>query len=167
MGVPRIHRIRGFTLIELMIVIGIVGIIAAIAIPNYYRYMAKSRQSEVRTMLSAIFTHEMMFYGDNSRYSGFTDIGFDNSTPAGGAPIRYVYRSQQTNAAGVGGPIEESPTFFPPTPPENTTVAAASSAAGFTATAVGNLDNDATIDQWHINDIKQNLQNPDTNDVTN
>jgi hypothetical protein len=49
--------------------------------------------------------------------------------------------------------------------PDNTVVAAASSGTGFTATATANLDNDPTIDQWHVNDIKQNLQAADTDDV--
>ena len=35
----------------------------------------------------------------------------------------------------------------------------------FTGTASGNIDGDATLDQWHVNDIKMNLQTPDLNDV--
>jgi type IV pilus assembly protein PilA len=47
---------RGFTLIELMIVVAIIGILAAIAIPNFVRFQARARQSEVSTNLKSLFT---------------------------------------------------------------------------------------------------------------
>jgi type IV pilus assembly protein PilA len=51
----RRHR-YGFTLIELMIVVAIIGILAAIAIPNFVRFQARARQSEVSTNLKSLFT---------------------------------------------------------------------------------------------------------------
>ena len=53
--------------------------------------------------------------------------------------------------------------------PENTIVpsAATVSPAAFTATATGNIDGDGTIDQWHINDQKLGLENPDEDDIMN
>jgi len=50
------RRNRGFTLIELMIVVAIIGILAAIAIPNFIRFQARARQSEVHTNLKSLFT---------------------------------------------------------------------------------------------------------------
>jgi prepilin-type N-terminal cleavage/methylation domain-containing protein len=52
----QIRRNRGFTLIELMIVVAIIGILAAIAIPNFIRFQARARQSEVNTNLKSLFT---------------------------------------------------------------------------------------------------------------
>jgi prepilin-type N-terminal cleavage/methylation domain-containing protein len=46
----------GFTLIELMIVVAIIGILAAIAIPNFVRFQARARQSEASTNLKSLFT---------------------------------------------------------------------------------------------------------------
>ncbi|MFL5349435.1 MAG: prepilin-type N-terminal cleavage/methylation domain-containing protein [Hyalangium sp.] len=50
------RRNRGFTLIELMIVVAIIGILAAIAIPNFIRFQARARQSEANTNLKSLFT---------------------------------------------------------------------------------------------------------------
>ena len=52
----KMHNHKGFTLIELMIVVAIVGILAAIAIPNFLNYQAKSQQAEAKANLGAIFT---------------------------------------------------------------------------------------------------------------
>ncbi len=61
---------EGFTLIELMIVVAIIGILAAIAIPNFLQYQMKSRQSEAKTNLQAIKTSEVSFQGERGCYIG-------------------------------------------------------------------------------------------------
>ena len=60
----RLMRPKGFTLIELMIVVAIIGILAAIAIPNFLQYQMKSRQSEAKTNLMAIKTSEVSWQGE-------------------------------------------------------------------------------------------------------
>ncbi len=64
------RRQEGFTLIELMIVVAIIGILAAIAIPNFLQYQLKSRQSEVKTNLQSIKTSEVAFQGERGCYIG-------------------------------------------------------------------------------------------------
>ena len=61
---------KGFTLIELMIVVAIIGILAAIAIPNFLTYQLKSRQAEAKTNLQAIKTSEVSFQAERGCYIG-------------------------------------------------------------------------------------------------
>ncbi|WP_141621497.1 type IV pilin protein PilA [Myxococcus sp. AB036A] len=81
-------RNRGFTLIELMIVVAIIGILAAIAIPNFIKFQARSKQSEAKTNLKALYTAQKSFFSEKDRYSDFAnEIGF---APERGN--RYGYR---------------------------------------------------------------------------
>ena len=73
----RLKGQKGFTLIELMIVVAIIGILAAIAIPNFLQYQAKSKTSEAKTNLGAIRTGEIAFFAENSVYVSTA------STPSG------------------------------------------------------------------------------------
>ncbi len=65
-----LRKQEGFTLIELMIVVAIIGILAAIAIPNFLQYQMKSRQSEAKTNLQAIKTSEVSFQAERGCYIG-------------------------------------------------------------------------------------------------
>jgi type IV pilus assembly protein PilA len=155
---------KGFTLIELMIVVAIIGILAAIAIPNFLRYQAQSRQAEAKTNLGGVFVAETSYYGEQSRYGNFQEVGF----ALAGASNRYTYRTGAGGVAGGASSNTAGQDLIVGVPGNVAEIApvALNSQSGFTATAAANLDNDPTTDNWHINDIKQNLQTADSNDVT-
>ena len=81
---------EGFTLIELMIVIAIIGILAAIAIPQFSAYRKRSYDSAAQADLRNAATAQEAYFVDNSRYCGTED------TLIGGTYGLYI-----TNAGGV------------------------------------------------------------------
>lgn len=70
----------GFTLIELMIVVAIIGILAAVAIPSYQDYTARAQVTEAVSMASAFKTTMAEYYADNGGWPGtLTAVGTTTS----------------------------------------------------------------------------------------
>lgn len=85
----KVSYVNGFTLVELMIVIAIIGILAAVAIPNYRKYQAKSKTSEAKIQLSAIYMSEISFQGEADVFAScLSDMGYE-AFPSGGADTAY------------------------------------------------------------------------------
>ena len=96
---------KGFTLIELMIVVAIIGILAAIAIPNFIKFQARSKQSEAKTNLKGIFSAEKSWFGEKDTYASFSTAGW---VPERGNRFNYTIR--------VGGEAQDRQTATLPPP---------------------------------------------------
>jgi type IV pilus assembly protein PilA len=71
---------RGFTLTEMMVAVGIIGIAAAIAIPNYSKFQSSSKSSEAKVALSGIFAAERNYALEFGSYTAcITKIGYSAS----------------------------------------------------------------------------------------
>ena len=117
---------KGFTLIELMIVVVIIGILAALAIPRFMRSTTKAKQSEAKQLLKQIYTMQRAYRQEQDTYT------LDAVTASAAAP----------NAFAVIG-VEVSSTA-------RYVYVMAAAVDVFTCTATANLDDDATNDVWTI-----------------
>ena len=93
---------QGFTLVELMIVVAIIGVLSAVAVPNFKKYQAKAKTSEAKVQLAAAYTAQQAFYGDFGAYGTcLSYMGFD---PGNEFMSRYYgVGISQGSSTGIGG----------------------------------------------------------------
>ncbi|MBT8099290.1 MAG: prepilin-type N-terminal cleavage/methylation domain-containing protein [Gammaproteobacteria bacterium] len=83
-----IRKIRGVTLVELMIVVIVVGILAAFAYPNYRDYLSRSKRNEAKAALLQIATNQERWYLNNNSYTAnLADVGVAAVTGSGAYAI--------------------------------------------------------------------------------
>ena len=89
---------QGFTLVELMVVVAIIGLLSAVALPNFKKYQAKAKVSEAKLQLSALYTAEQSFFSDYNIYA--TCLNYMGYDPRNEAPSRY-YAVGFNNVAAI------------------------------------------------------------------
>lgn len=79
------HYRQGFTLIELMIVVAIIGILAAIAMPSYDSYIKKSRRTDATVAISKIQQAQEKYRANNTTYADtLAKLGITSATTENG-----------------------------------------------------------------------------------
>lgn len=85
MNIPSYKAINGFTLIEVMVVVAIVGILAAIAYPSYQEYVLRSDRSEGQALLSDAAARQERYLSQNNIYADTTaKLGYANNRSVNG-----------------------------------------------------------------------------------
>lgn len=114
---------RGFTLIELMIVVAIIGILAAIAIPQYQDYVTRTKLSKAATFVAPIKTALAMYAQENAgSFPGTADqwasIGLSAApsatTEVSAVTVAATSGAIQITLAGIGGSYDTSTVTFTP-----------------------------------------------------
>ena len=69
------HKYNGFSLVELMVVLSIVGIIVGLALPKFKALQVRARQAEVKSNLNHIYTLQIAYHSENEIFAGVFFVG--------------------------------------------------------------------------------------------
>jgi prepilin-type N-terminal cleavage/methylation domain-containing protein len=133
---------KGFTLIELMIVVAIIGILAVLATASFLSFQSKSKQAEATVNLGAIGKLAQSYYAEYDTYvTGFNGLGW-----APNLTTRYGYWYNGEQMPGTPSAPEVGVSYADP--------GSTATSVSFTTAAVGNIDRDVSTDQWTFTDIR-------------
>ncbi len=167
-GVPEKKKMSTTAIVLIVLAIGggaalcCIGTLAAIAVPNFMKFQARSKQSEAKMNLKGAFTAEKSWFAERDAYSeSFAEVGF---IPERGNRYMYVL----SPAADANSKIDADGKYTP----DNSAYLAAiprellsdlgvqgtcPNDCHITIVAVGNVDNDPDVDLWSISSVERTI----------
>lgn len=143
------HRTRcaaGFTLVEVLMVVALIGVLASVAIPTFRSYQAKTRRSEAFANLNAVARSQTTFYATKGIFHG-TGLSWPDPTPYGGLGAhKMTWDPASESAFSQLGWAPEGQVFYsyetntPEVPGSGCTCNTC-----FSATAFGDVDNNGQV----------------------
>ncbi len=130
---------KGFTLIELMIVVAIIGILAAIAIPNFLRFQLRARSSEGKTNIAALRTAQESYQAEFGNY--VSTLAVPAAVP-GTNKVAFNVAVDTLGGFGATGWSPEGRVYF------SYAMAANATGSNYTVDAIADIDGDATNQLW-------------------
>ncbi len=98
----------GFTLIELMIVVAIIGVLAAIAIPRYQNNAMKARQAEAASLMAAVYTNELVYKGETGAFGNSEQaIGMQTTGQRLYGPVVFTNVTADTFTATITANLDD------------------------------------------------------------
>ena len=160
-----IHKIAGFTLIEVMIVVAMLSIMASIAIPIYYGYKYKAALAESHTNIGAINSLEMAYTTDNNRYvtSAWTPASIPGSSGAPWQTGNYLDNIGFSIKGNVRFRYSVGPGSTWVVAPSNSSAIPESSNVDIIIQAEGDLDGDAASSQFYTTDETMSITRANNN----
>ena len=137
---------RGFTLVELMVVVAIIGVLASVAIPSFINYQLTAKRAEAFANLGSLAKSQKSYFAE---YNNFVPVAAEPGFTLGVAPTTIKRDKTPLNAAfGEVGWVPDGNVFFDydtATPVDPLTGTCTCTEGCFTASAYGNLDGDASL----------------------